>query len=119
MKTIIYFASIICLYQAVIFDCQFSIIYWPLLDAVYECRPFVVASASGSVLENVTGSHRLYKSNVDVEFLYIKEQDLTYVPNNIETFFPNLKGIVYSYSNLTSFCRRFETISTAGSILRE
>lgn len=102
MKTIIYFTSIICLSKAVTFTCRYKIGQpRAIIGAVYECNPIVVASASGTtVLENVTGTHLEKKTNADVEFLYIVSQNLTYVPSDIETFFPNLKGIQYYISNL-------------------
>lgn len=99
MKTVVYFTSIICLSQAVTFTCRYSIGQpRAIIGSVYECNPIV--AASGTVLENVTGTHLENKTNADVEFLYIVQQNLTYVPSNIETFFPNLKGIQYYISNL-------------------
>lgn len=89
--------------QGVIFDCQF-IIYggFPVLGNLYTCQPNVHASESGSVLEDVRGNHLEVMSNRDVYSLYIFRQDLTFIPKDIGKFFPNLKGIYYQNSNLST-----------------
>lgn len=101
MKILIFLTSIITLSQSVTFTCRYSIGNpRAIIGSVYECNPIVVHTTSGTVLENVTGTHLENKTNADVEFLYIVSQNLTYVPSNIEKFFPNLKGIHYYVSNL-------------------
>lgn len=52
------------------------------------------------MLEDVRGTHKEGFSNADVNYLDIVYQNLTYLPTNIETFFPNLKGITYFRFNL-------------------
>lgn len=71
-----------------------------IIGTTYECRPVVISPENSSVLEAVKGNHLAGKSNLDVAFLYIVGQDLTYVPKGIENFLPNLKGIQYYISNL-------------------
>lgn len=57
---------------------------------------------NGKALEDVRGNHLTGKSNLDVEFLDIGQQDLAYIPKGIEKFFKNLIGIRYKHSNLAT-----------------
>src|SRR5690349_17859516 len=76
--------------QGVIFDCDFNFYgEFPVLGYVYTCRPNVIASESGLFLEDVRGNHLEGMSNRDVECLWIYQQNLTFIPKDIEKFFPN------------------------------
>lgn len=55
---------------------------------------------SSSSLDKVTGVHLPGKNNDDVETLNIYEQNLTFVPKNIDKFFKNLKLLAWFNSNL-------------------
>lgn len=76
-------------------DCFYYETWWTTLSSVYQCNAkinFIVDSDQNKVT-NVTLNHKEGKTNNDVDFLYLGEQNLTTLPKGIEKFFPNLKGI--------------------------
>lgn len=60
-----------------------------------------IGNGSESV-EQVLGDHKAGKSNDDVKWLSVSNVDLTYLPGNIGTFFPNLDFLQWTDSNLTT-----------------
>lgn len=86
--------------EAVHFHCNFFKGEWVVLGEVYNCDATVTSSASGNLLESVTGIHLDGKNNSKVYTLNVKNQSILYIPSNIAAFFPNIEGIQFSTSNL-------------------
>lgn len=72
-----------------------------IIGEVYNCRPTVSNTGTKS-LQTVTGNHLDGFTNFDVKYLYIYNQNLNYVPSNIDHFFQNLTGLDWHNSNLLS-----------------
>lgn len=72
------------------------------LSSVYECDAKVIFNYEQSKVTGVTGNHKQNRTNNDVNFLHIREQNLQSLPKEIEKFFPNLKGI-YASNNKIKF----------------
>lgn len=89
--------------SGLVLDCNFNNgSNWILLGNVYTCQ----ASVRGEGLEvtQVNGSHLAEKSNNDVIFVTFDPQanDIKYLPRNIESFFPNLRGFRFMATNFLS-----------------
>lgn len=83
-----------------VFDCKFSLTGWAVIGAVYQCYPKVSNPGFKPNLESVVGNHVSGKSLLDVDTLYIENQNVGYVPKDIEKFFPNLKGLQFHGGHL-------------------
>lgn len=78
--------------------------HWPAeYTGLYTCNTInlVVNNVNVSV-DGIIGTHIDYNGNKDIRVLDIAYQTCRFMPKNIETFFPNLIGIVINNSNLTS-----------------
>lgn len=70
-----------------------------MIGNVYHCNP-QVSSTQDRTLTEVRGNHLSGRTNSDVEYLLIYNQNLNYVPDHIQAFFPNLRGVEWFNSNL-------------------
>lgn len=89
--------------NAVTFECEFKMAGVPLaaVGDVYLCLPQVVLDDDDSgVLKNVIGEHLESKTNDDVGVLNIFQHNMSFLPKNIEKFFPNLVGLNWHDSSL-------------------
>jgi Leucine-rich repeat (LRR) protein len=74
---------------------------FPYLSGLaYECKARVSSPQNLSVLEEVRGEHEDGKKNYDVEVLNLFEQDQKVIPSFIDSFFPHVKGLHWTKSNL-------------------
>jgi hypothetical protein len=85
--------------RAVLFNCIYEDFDWEFIGKVYTCKPQI--SYTESSLE-VTGDHISGKSDIDVEGLLMGIEPMTKLPESLENFFPNLKGLSIEASNLGS-----------------
>lgn len=67
---------------------------------VYQCNATVTFDLSGTTLDSVTGAHLPGHTNTDVLALYTSNQGLTFLPQGIVSFFPNLIVLVLEPENL-------------------
>lgn len=91
-------ALLACSVQAIHFDCTFLTLT-PIVGTRYSCLAEVINSGSSS-LDNVTGIHDTGRSNDDVGFLLILDQNVPFVPEGIAEFFKNLDVLVIDSSSL-------------------
>jgi hypothetical protein len=84
-----------------VFDCQFGNYGFYLVGNFYSCNSNT--TGTGSTLE-IRGKHGFGKNNFDVEGLLIHDQPFNEILKGLllETYFPNLKTITISRSNLSS-----------------
>lgn len=92
--------------EAVHFWCHFTNAGLPAIRNLYACNALVYPSES-TFLVSVGGLHQKrddveYYTNDDVGCLLIRNQNLTFFPQEIDYFFKNLKIIVFSGVNLLS-----------------
>lgn len=87
--------------KAVDFNCKFEINTPWNLELRYSCIATVIDSGS-RFLENVEGIHFTGKTNADVEYLFINNQNLPFIPEGIDNFFNKLDIIKIDYSSLLS-----------------
>lgn len=87
--------------NAVQFDCRYTTTSLKFLENVYTCNPIVTSTETTSLI-SVTGDHDLGRTNYDVEFLWISNQNLGFVPQRFEFFFKNLKALELVDIKLTS-----------------
>lgn len=86
--------------QGLVFDCTFSIVNLVMVGSTYKCRAEVKPSGT-TRLDNVTGKHLTSdRVNKDVDHLYLINQNMKYIPEDIDKFFPELKAISWYNSNL-------------------
>lgn len=100
-RTLLAVTVLAALANGVIFNCNFTLESRVVLGEVYHCRP-TVSNTGTKTLQNVTGNHLGARNNSDVKYLYVYNQNLNYVPANINHFFPNLTGLEWYNSNLLS-----------------
>lgn len=81
-----------CSVTAIQFDCKFEVSFAMGPGNRYTCRATINNSGS-SFLESVTGVHLSIANNDDVEYLWIVQQNLTFVPKGIDNLFKNLVGL--------------------------
>lgn len=99
----IFCATIICtsLTNGLIFDCTYSMINLFIAGDDYQCRATVRHSGSGRILDDVTGAHvSSEKTNANVEHLNLWNQDMKFIPLNVDKFFPGIKAISWYNSKL-------------------
>lgn len=87
--------------EALQFDCDFRFHTPAFFRTVYTCFP-TISLACSSNLESVTGVHQSGYTNDDVEYLFVADRKLSFVPQGIEHFFNNLKGLQYSDTGILS-----------------
>lgn len=78
----------------VVFNCEYKFhTDWPdAAKTFYSCSVKNLAITEPSILTGVSQTHLSGKSNKEVEVLQIKDQICDYLPEDIDKFFPNLKG---------------------------
>ena len=92
-------AALIAVTNGVIFDCDFTLECRVIIGDVYNCRPNVSNTGTRN-LEAVTGSHLPGRSNNDVEYLYVYNQNLNRVPwisSNFSPISEALNGLTQTY----------------------
>lgn len=72
-----------------------------MVGNLYTCTA-TVTDLKNLGLEKVVGDHQDGKSNDDVEFLKVDDQNLPFIPEGIAGFFKNLKALKVYNSNLMS-----------------
>lgn len=103
MKLCILLAFFASQYEAITFDCLYSIEDWVVLDKIYGCTvKKMTIEVSDNVLVSVSKSHLKGKTSKDVQTINIENSTLTSLPKSIDKSFPNLKGIRVSKSRLTA-----------------
>jgi len=91
--------------SGVVMQCSFfQYIIWNDVSQVYTCWYARVTNYNDeATVTNITGNHIIGKTNADVEgFVIYLEPNLSRIPRGIENFFPNLIGLAWGNTNLTS-----------------
>ncbi|CRK92159.1 CLUMA_CG005745, isoform A [Clunio marinus] len=103
VKICIALAIFIHQYDAIVFDCLYSMEDWVILDKVYGCtvKNLKIQKGDTSVIA-VTKDHLKGKTSKDVETLNIENSTCTTIPKNIEKSLPNLKGLRIAQARLQS-----------------
>lgn len=94
------FVLLVSLAKCVTFECRFYTSYWTYIGDSYSCIVNVKMANSETILESVEGNHLSEKSASDVFGLQVIGQPLTQMPRNIENFFANIKGLMWTNSKL-------------------
>lgn len=102
MKLLLTIVTIALSSDAVFFECDYEETTWSPIPNAYTCVAEVVSTANKLELEKIKGDHDEGKTNDDVVFLYIYNQKLEKIPNNLNKFFPNVKVLEWNNSNLKS-----------------
>jgi Leucine rich repeat len=92
-----------CQYEAVTFDCVYTIEDWVILDKVYGCSTKSVKIEAGDrweALTKVSKNHIKGKKNEDVITLNIENGTMHRIPQGIEKSFPNLKALRVAQAKL-------------------
>lgn len=87
--------------KCTIFKCNYISLNWEFIgDNVYACQAEIIHQGSVETLEAVEGDHQPDKSNFDVGYLSISDQVLNEIPSDVAEFFPNLKSVKFTSTNL-------------------
>lgn len=91
-------------YDAIKFDCVYSIEDWVILDKTYGCsvKNLKIAEGDQTSLVSVSKGHLKGKTAKDVETLNIENATCHTLPKNIEKTFANLKGLRVAQAKLRS-----------------
>lgn len=95
--------------HAVKFYCYFGMSETsnPVVGSVYRCDAVVSYYRSETTaLEGVDGYHSPPKTNFYVEHLSVVRENLTFVPQNIDYFMPNIRSILWKNGNLMNISAR-------------
>lgn len=103
MKLCIVLAVFAHQYDAIKFDCVYSMEDWVILDKTYGCSVKNLKVEDGDqTLVSVSKSHLKGKTVKDVHALNIENATCHTLPRNIEKSFPNLKGLRLAQAQLRS-----------------
>ncbi|CRK93728.1 CLUMA_CG007256, isoform A, partial [Clunio marinus] len=89
-------SSTFVLSNALVLECEYQLKgYWRTSTIIYHCdNGRIIFVGDPNNVTEVTLNHVGGRRNEDVEALFMKEhQNLTFLPRNINHFFPNLKAI--------------------------
>jgi hypothetical protein len=89
--------------QSLLMNCRYSIGNYlgQHITNIYTCSGSLLRTGDKVNIEEVTGGHMAGKTNNDVDALYYGNQmDLTFIPQNSTSFFPNLKVFVVNRCGL-------------------
>lgn len=101
MKLCIVLAIFAHQYDAIKFECVYSIEDWVILDKTYGCSVKNLKIEDGDqTLVSVSKSHLKGKTSKDVETVNIENTTCHTLPRNIEKSFPNLKGLRLAQAKL-------------------
>jgi hypothetical protein len=93
------FATIVLLMFAsfgdsIIITCNFQL--WDFgigLGIIYECDSMAVENSGNlTIIEEIRGSHMSGKTNANVLGFWERSGNLNYIPSNLNSFFPNIRG---------------------------
>lgn len=92
--------------DAIGFNCDFDFYQLPLgIGNLYACVPKVFSEET-KTLDRVEGVHKKDYTHHDVEFLFVLIQNIDFVPQGIDNFFPNLKAMNFYGNNIFSISAR-------------
>jgi hypothetical protein len=81
--------------------CEFKYEEWVTLGSVYTCHVYnLTVRTPHEDITKIIGNHIDGKSNKDVIKINIEQQACEFLPNKLETFFPNLEGYRVANSGL-------------------
>ncbi|KAG5668104.1 hypothetical protein PVAND_016058 [Polypedilum vanderplanki] len=88
--------------QTFVIDCYYNEWDWNFKQKVYECQGSGVdIDISPGYVVNVTGQHMIGGNNSEVEAMrFMHKPKITFIPNGIGKFFPNLKGLTFLNCNI-------------------
>lgn len=101
MKVCILLAFFAHQFDAITFDCMYSVTDWVILDKTYGCSVQNLKIKEGDEnLVSVSKGHLKGKTNKDVLTLNIENATVHSLPKNIEKSFPNLKALRVAQAKL-------------------
>lgn len=101
MKVCVLLAFLAHHYDAITFDCLYSVDDWVILDKTYGCTVQNLKIKDGDqTLVSVSKVHLKGKTNKDVQTLNIENATVHTLPKNIEKSFPNLKALRVAQAKL-------------------
>lgn len=101
MKLCILLAIFAHQYDAIVFECVYSMEDWVILDKVYGCSvKNLKIAADDTTLVSVSKSHLKGKTFKNVEALNVENTTCHTLPKNIEKSFPNLKALRIAQAKL-------------------
>jgi Leucine-rich repeat (LRR) protein len=84
--------------EAIDLQCRFKYDYWGLLDGP-ACWTSNVNITSRQIITSVNGQSNF--NGLDYNLMQISNQSVTFIPESLEKFFPNIEGLSITWSNLT------------------
>jgi hypothetical protein len=102
IKILAFLIASFSIVNAVTFTCYFQDDAWVEVDNQYNCLVDTLGNLDEPELTAVYGTHLSGKSNSDVGTLSMYGQNLTFFPQRIENFFPNLAAIYFNGNNISS-----------------
>lgn len=101
MKLFVLLAIFAQQYDAIVFDCVYSMEDWVILDKVYGCSvKNLKIAADDTTLVSVSKTHLKGKTLKNVEALNVENTTCHTLPKNIEKSFPNLKALRIAQAKL-------------------
>lgn len=99
----VFLLSVPCGY-GVIFNCNYQVMHVSMLNQVYACNAEVTEAVNTTLF--IRGQHTGQNEDANVECLLVIDQNMTYIPSNIDEYFPNLKCIAWDNSGLRTLISR-------------
>lgn len=101
------FVSVWKISNGITINCTFGeTVYYQPIGRTYRCEAKLLSDGRDvEVLTSVYGIHGSGKSNADVRGIVINCQNLTFIPRNIELYFPNIRVLEFDtnlISNITN-----------------
>lgn len=94
IRTLISFATLIAISNAVEFDCRYDALQWPIVNSQYACYALVGKVRDGDVVTNVCGKHQGSNKNADVRIFFMSDDKIfNRIPRGLETYYSNLVGL--------------------------
>ena len=103
MKFLYFLVSFFATTLAITFHCQFELLTWNLIGTSYSCVTSPSNINNSQWLTGVTGNHQWGNLNINVTMVFIYEcTTLPFIPQGIDTFFPNIVGLAMDNCNVSS-----------------
>jgi hypothetical protein len=80
--------------------CSFVTFSWGYVGSSYTCDVSFTDYSNPSMIDSVIGAHAVGKTNKDVTGMRALFLNITVIPKNIASFFPNLKALSFTGSQI-------------------
>lgn len=98
----LFFLLIAASSNAIQLNCRYLDQNWIIAGNIYTCAATINNSGNGTAVTGVSQNHLSGRTDINVQAVTLNNNSLTFLPSNIDEFFPNLRVIQMINTNLKS-----------------